>query len=58
MTEKTLKLDLTVAEVNAVLSLVAKGPFEAVYQLVQKIKTQAESQLAEDQVPSQQQLNG
>lgn len=55
MQEQTLKLDLTVSEVNAVLSLVAKGPFEVVYQLVQKIKTQAESQLA---APQEQQLNG
>lgn len=54
--EQTVTLTLTVAEVNTVLALVAKGPFETVYQLVNKIKTDAEAQL---QAPAPaEQLNG
>lgn len=48
MDEQALvKLELTVAEVNAILRVLAKHPFEEVFQMIQKIKNQGEAQLQE-----------
>jgi len=41
-----ITLALTLAEVNAVLQLVANGPFAQVHELIAKIRQQAEAQLA------------
>ena len=37
----TIKLELTVDEVNAVLSLIAKAPYETAEPLISKIRAQA-----------------
>ncbi|WP_020536760.1 hypothetical protein [Lewinella cohaerens] len=45
MDTKTLKLELTVEEVNLILSALGKLPFEQVFSLVNKIQQQAAEQL-------------
>lgn len=42
-----INLDLTVAEINVILRSLGKHPFEEIAVLIQKIKAQGESQLAE-----------
>lgn len=42
-----INLELTVAEVNVILRSLGKHPFEEIAALIQKIKAQGESQLAE-----------
>lgn len=37
-----MKLDLTVQEANLVLAALARLPYEAVFELIEKIKSQAE----------------
>ncbi|CAB5221391.1 hypothetical protein UFOVP240_151 [uncultured Caudovirales phage] len=43
----TIKLELTVDEVNAILRSLGKHPFEEIALLINKIKTQGEPQVAE-----------
>lgn len=40
---KKMKLDLTIEEINLVLSALAKAPYEVVYQVIHKIQDQAQS---------------
>lgn len=49
MEDVKINLELTVAEVNVILRSLGKHPFEEIAALIQKIKTQGESQLAEVQ---------
>lgn len=42
-----INLELTVAEVNVILRSLGKHPFEEIAALIQKIKSQGETQLAE-----------
>ena len=42
---QTVKLELTVDEVNTILASLGKHPFEAIFQLVGKIQQQGNSQL-------------
>lgn len=42
-------LNLTLDELNIVLALLAKGPFESVSQVIQKIREQADPQFAAQQ---------
>jgi hypothetical protein len=44
-----INLELTVAEVNVILRSLGKHPFEEIAVLIQKIKAQGETQLAEMQ---------
>lgn len=39
--QPTIKLELTVDEVNAILSSLGKHPFENIFQLINKIQAQA-----------------
>ena len=50
MEDKTLKLELTVSEINEILDALAKQPFGQVYELISKIQAQATPQLGEQQV--------
>ena len=54
---QVVNLSLTVAEVNAVLTMLAKAPFEQVFGLITKVKEQAEGQL-QPASEAQEQLNG
>lgn len=49
MEETKINLELTVAEVNVILRSLGKHPFEEIAALIQRIKSQGESQLAEMQ---------
>lgn len=49
MDEVKINLELSVAEVNVILRSLGKHPFEEIAALIQKIKAQGESQLAEVQ---------
>ena len=40
-----IKLELTIEEVNMILRVLSKHPFEEVFQLVGKIKNQGDSQV-------------
>ena len=42
-----LKIELEVAEVNTILRVLGKHPFDEVVTLISKIKTQGEAQIAE-----------
>jgi hypothetical protein len=42
---QTVRLELTIAEINQILGALGDKPFAQVYQLVQKIRQQAESEL-------------
>ena len=39
-----MKLDLTIQEVNAILAGLGRLPYEAVFELVEKIRAQAKEQ--------------
>ena len=41
----TIKLELTIDEVNAILASLGKHPFEAIFQLVNKIQQQGAEQV-------------
>lgn len=41
----TIKLELTIDEVNAILASLGKHPFEAIFQLVNKIQQQGAGQI-------------
>ena len=41
-----MKLDLTLPEINAVLQALGGMPYAQVFELVQKIRTQAQAQVA------------
>ena len=41
----TIKLELTIDEVNAILASLGKHPFEAIFQLVNKIQQQGSEQV-------------
>ena len=45
--EPTLKIELTVNEVNAILRSLGKHPFDEIAALIGKIKAQGEAQIAE-----------
>lgn len=45
--EVTIKLELTVPEINTVLRSLGKHPFEEIASLIQKVKMQGDAQLAE-----------
>jgi len=38
-----MKLELTTEEINGILGLLGKAPYEQVYMLIQKIQSQAQS---------------
>ena len=40
-----MKLDLTIAEVNAIMQALGNAPYAQVFELVQKIREQAQSQV-------------
>jgi len=40
-----MNLDLTLEEVNVILTALGKAPYEAVFEIINKIKTQAVPQL-------------
>jgi hypothetical protein len=44
-----MKLELTIQEINTILQALGNGPFVQVADLIQKIKTQAEEQIAKSQ---------
>lgn len=44
-----MKLDLTLPEVNAVLQALGAMPYAQVFELVQKIREQAQAQLSAEQ---------
>ena len=44
-----VKLELTIQEINTILQALGNGPFVQVADLIQKIKTQAEEQIAKSQ---------
>lgn len=46
-----IQLELTVNEVNVILRSLGKHPFEEIAALIQKIKAQGDTQLAELQQP-------
>lgn len=46
MEEVKLNLELTVAETNVILRSLGKHPFDEIAALIQKIKTQGETQIA------------
>ena len=39
-----MKLDLSIQEVNAILACLGRAPYEAVFELVEKIRGQAKEQ--------------
>ena len=41
-----MKLDLSIQEVNVILTALGRLPYEAVFELVEKVKTQATQQLS------------
>jgi CHASE3 domain sensor protein len=41
----TIKLELTIDEVNAILASLGKHPFESIFQLVNKIQQQGSAQV-------------
>lgn len=45
--QPTINLELTVAEVNVILRSLGKHPFEEIAALINRIKAQGETQLAE-----------
>jgi len=49
MEEIKINLELSVAEVNVILRSLGKHPFEEIAVLIQKIKAQGETQIAEVQ---------
>lgn len=51
--EQTIKLELTVSEVNTILASLGKHPFVEIANLIAKIKNQGDSQLAAAQVPAE-----
>ena len=40
-----MKLDLTIAEVNAIMQALGNAPYAQVFELVQKIREQAQAQV-------------
>jgi len=50
---QTVKLELTVEEVNAILASLGKHPFESIFQLIGKIQSQGNQQLAAAQAPAE-----
>ena len=46
---QTVKLELTVEEVNAILASLGKHPFDTIFQLIGKIQQQGNAQLAAQQ---------
>ena len=47
MSEQTIKLELTISEVNLVLEALGEQPFKEVFALVARLQAQARSQLGE-----------
>lgn len=45
MSEPTIHLDLSIAEVNLILEALGDQPFKTVYGLVSRLQSQAQSQL-------------
>jgi CHASE3 domain sensor protein len=43
--QQTIKLELTIDEVNAILASLGKHPFESIFQLVNKIQQQGSAQV-------------
>jgi len=43
--QQTVKLELTVAEVNTILAAIGKQPYIEVFQLINKIQTQGGNQI-------------
>lgn len=48
-----MKLDLTIQEINLILQALGNVPYVQVFELVQKIREQAQLQLAEDKSEEQ-----
>jgi len=40
-----MKLDLSIQEVNTILACLGRAPYEAVFELVEKIRNQAKEQV-------------
>ena len=49
--QPTIKLELTIDEVNAILASLGKHPFEAIFSLVNKIQAQAIPQVPQPAAP-------
>jgi len=49
-----MKLDLSVQEVNLILSALGRLPYEAVFELVEKVRKQASQQLPQESQTSTQ----
>jgi hypothetical protein len=52
MSEQTIKLELSIDEVNLILEALGDQPFKAVYALVARLQSQARSQLGDSANPS------
>ncbi len=50
--DQTINLSLTVQEANIVMAGLGKLPFEAVVEVIGKIRQQAEQQLAQQEAPA------
>ena len=50
--EQTVKIELTVTEVNNVLAALSKFPFEQVADLISSIRNQAVTQLPQESAPA------
>jgi len=44
-----MKLDLTIQEINLILQALGNAPYVQVFELVQKIREQAQQQLAQEE---------
>ena len=47
--EQQVKLELSIKEINVILQSLGQMPFAQVVEVIQKVKTQAESQLQQPQ---------
>ncbi len=47
-----MKLEFTLNEINVIMQALGQMPFASVFELVTKIREQAQAQLAQQEVPS------
>jgi hypothetical protein len=50
--ELPVKLEFTLNEINVIMQALGQMPFASVFELVTKIREQAQAQLAQQEVPS------
>jgi hypothetical protein len=50
--ELPVKLELTLNEINVIMQALGQMPFASVFELVTKIREQAQAQIAQQEVPS------